>query len=692
MEHNAHSASPLDYASEESSSLTSTDEVPAAKQRTQTFRAITCTLPTRCATFGPENLSNPCRSSSNTDTAEEVEQRDRDKASTSYGDDHGSADDSSKAGSDDGTVDHPNTATLPSLADVGAALSSSIISSHDTSFCNSLLVSQGEALEAERTPSIDPRHTCVHRNPNSPLHSGLPIESVVEHCEGCGHPVSDESDNGATTTTTITATATTTRPHGSVNATVSKPPNREANASTHLPITPQVRLQHLPTSPVSDVRTLRDLLAWRSHLSGSQYSLELHQDDNNDDGRHASPTSKSAPPHPLVRDANHDGTVATDTQTEFPASSPVTPGLWRPTLPVGQPYFRTPPSLPSPLDPVTASAMSATAEPISRHASGDDVAHQRSGASPLSIRPSRPPRLASNRFTSSELDDSFSSACTSHITSPAMAVPPHHAVSSPSESRTRLEREHCGCGDGATHHRSYDLPHSNISSPVLVTPLTARRAVVQDTRQASQNAGASANLITVSSRSSDAKEEPVNSPASKVCPGGGLRGSSSSTSLHGGWGIEDHAPPRARGAGFSNLPALSPARYNLASRGSDASTTSPRSALAGYYSPSPSQDYVHGSPISFSHPSRAGEWDSSAYTSRADTDALLHRTTSSAVSTPPPLHSTVSHQAAKVWRGLKAPEEYPAFATPVDDDTNKEVVAFVTALLLVFCLGFIFAF
>jgi hypothetical protein len=184
----------------------------------------------------------------------------------------------------------------------------------------------------------------------------------------------------------------------------------------------------------------------------------------------------------------------------------------------------------------------------------------------------------------------------------------------------------------------------------------------------------------------------VNSPASKVCPGGGLRGSSSSTSLHGGWGIEDHAPPRARGAGFSNLPALSPARYNLASRGSDASTTSPRSALAGYYSPSPSQDYVHGSPISFSHPSRAGEWDSSAYTSRADTDALLHRTTSSAVSTPPPLHSTVSHQAAKVWRGLKAPEEYPAFATPVDDDTNKEVVAFVTALLLVFCLGFIFAF
>ena len=748
MECHNRSTSPLGYTSDGGSSVSSASGPPEVKQRTQTFRLLTRTPPNRCSTIGPESVFPSSPSPSNIDVMQGGEDENGEEAEKKYGRCDGDCSSSSSSsssnndnccnntsGSDEERSVEPNAATtLPSLAEVGAAPSSaSIISSHDTSFRNSLVVSQEEQVTAgdERMPSMDPRRTLTHKRGGS---GSFTVDQrttphTLHEVEGDRRDAKEVNTSNTTRTTTATPqagpAAKLSIPRvGSEVGCPRKPSSSEESLSVHSYTAVGSRVRSHPASPAGDVRTLRDLLMWRSRLSDSQYFLDgSHEHDGEgtactEDGHaKANPFSKSAPAPQERASEFHP--------SEQPALTPVTPELWTP-MPVQQRNLHAPPLLPSLFDPASASALSVTAAPASHRGSRDDLADRRAspsgGTSPFSSRlqtspptPSQQPphqqqqqlqqqqlqrRTTSNYLSKSELDDSFASSVTSHITSPVTALPPHHAISSPYDSRPRISTEHY-CGAGVS-------PFSNVSSPILSTPMTARAAAVHDTRRASHDAGetsanANANSHQSANNSNRTNSSPYNSHAdgrqnsmasSRAHPAVSPA-SSSSHSISSAWGIEDHAPPHPRSVGFHHLPVSSPIRHHLASRSSEASA-SPRNALACLHSPATSQDVLHSTSANFSPVCRgtggAGGGDSSSQASQCGTVAHPHGATSSAMSTPSlPIAKATPRERTKLWRGLKAPEEYPAFATPVDDDTNKAVVAFVTGVLLLLLLGFIFA-
>lgn len=741
MERQFRTASPLGYFSDGSVSASSTENDPPTKQRTQTYiarspttaaatttvTATTHTPPARCSTLGPESVTQPSHSSPDANTTEE----DEEAGINSTIDNNTETEDE-----DDRPLPQSVTRTLPLLSDLGAALSSSMISSHDTSFCNSLMVNQGEVTS--RLPLLDPHHTPTAaaytqqeqqqyggnsnhyadtRNVISSVEGVLEGKSATSAAVGGGNKDAGLAslEGGATTSSASTGVH-------SLPTTAPSPPSlsnpndlaaaqqpqrsRHASFSNMSPTASGLRQRRGLASPAGDVRTLHDLLAWRSHLSDSQRSGDTHRESRDDDSSgggggvntascNGSPFSKSVPTPPPVR------AIETNMVFHFPASTPVTPGLWYPTIPVAETHINNPdstststsshtnhnhehhqmhapPFLASLVGHESVSQLSATAAPRSRNGSREALGAPRTCGSPCNASSpvsahSPTQRLASNHFSRSELgDSSASSTATSHLASPASALPPlhhPHPVSSPCEAKP-----HCAEGGGFAPS----------------TPVTTRATKVLDTRHAAQEKGSEGcqhhshhsshsghhHHSDTRGSGSNAASHPAASPAS-------------SSSLSGVWGVEDYAPAHTRSsAGAHHLggpTAAFPFRHHSVTSGQASRCSepamSPRGELPALLATGGAADFVYGSPVCAGH-SALTPWG---------TAGPLHRTPSSALSTPHQLGERGVRDAARQWRGLQAPEEYPAFATPVDEDTNKAVVAFVTALLLLFCLGFIFA-
>ncbi|KPA78758.1 hypothetical protein ABB37_05873 [Leptomonas pyrrhocoris] len=663
-EHLRRSPSPLDRNTESAASMSSAEELPEPKLSTQTFRAIAHTPPSWLHLLGPESAVQVLQSSFD----EKAEQ----------------------SGNDGGELDHDgppglvDAGTPPLLADVDAVFTSSIISSHEASFCNSLIVTRGERQEQERTPSAVPHRALAHRRGGSFL-VDAPTHTNAEQGGG-DSGVDDSGDEKGNSGGDKDATpASSSAAPSSHNQQLSTHMADNLNVSTHSLTSARSRLRHRPVTPAGDVRTLHDLMMWRSHLPDSQRSSDLHRD--HDPPAEGSPLNKSVPA-PLRGGSGND-------PLHFPASSLVTPDVWNPVLLVraNLPATFSPPVL---FGPTAASASSATTAPASEYESccdvnDDDNIAGRRRTSPFSSYPSvhPPPRLSSNYGSRSDLEDSFSSTSTSHITSPATALLAHHLLSSPYDSRSRISGDHGVNGGGGGGSAGGHLPGRSVASSIFITPVTTRGVTVLDTRHAAPSSGRSSSSYTTQNTNpahSSNMERRDSQILSKIRAGAAPASPAPSTGS--GWAIEDHAPPHARSVGSSHLPALSPLHHKLPSRGSDASS-SPRSALLGFYSPSVSHDFLCGS-----HASKGGGGgggDSSSQGSHSGTVGQPTRRMSSSIFTTPALASVKGgHESTMRRRGLKVPEEYPSFATPVDDDTNKAVVAFVTALLLLFCLGLIF--
>lgn len=540
-----------------------------------------------------------------------------------------------------------NDTDVPPLlgGDPAAAHSSSIISSHDASFYNSLMVSRAENLDAlesctsrtgrnlisqsagaaaeryaqEQSPSAELRLSTPRRRlaPNSAVSQGGK-EEVAPNVEA--ETASQQHVSSGAAVRAVESVVAAAGPH-SVGA--------EDHSSGS-----QAHAHECLTSPAGNVKTLEGLLDWRAHLSAWQQSVGTqeshHTDGNNNTVKHM--CNDQASERNMVGRVNRKGALASE-GSQVSSRSECLQGCHGGC-------HRTPAASSS--SPSTDAITSAE----SNAAGGDTIAvtHNPQG------QHSHPPSGAASQ---TEVVDAFftkesSSASSSHPRSPAQVD--GHPWST--QLSAHLE-QHFSTGD-------------NLATQA---PPTAHVTII-DGRVLRERGGTGKS--------------------------GRPRGAGSPTlSLSRcveGIGLEDHHPPNSTGHS-------SPYSHSALPHGVER-----RSWVRSALPPSaPTHILLHSSPVggfdgcrsrdncnnphSGSNKSTIGSAGIQRQHSReASLSQATPRTPESwrhRVKAMPPM--------AKPLRELAVEEKYPVFSVPVDEETNKAVVAFVSGLVLLICLVFICA-
>ncbi|KPI87510.1 hypothetical protein ABL78_3421 [Leptomonas seymouri] len=635
--HGGHSASPPGCPSGGAGPL-SPDVAPLQrKQDTPACRSGAHTTPVQCPTQSPGSFTQHFQPSDNAATGRGAE--------------------------DEGELHHGEpqrpvgVGPPPSLAGIGSASSCSAISSHNVSFGDSLAVRHGEKLRQQRLCSVPPRRAFAQTH-SSPSLVDAPPHLSVERSDGVGpqeggggvegKPAAPFNKNPSRCEKVLPI-----RNPKSATLSRGKPRGRDNSLAAPSPTTARSPLRRHVTSPESDIRTLRSFLTWRSQLPKSQRSSCWPY--VRDAPATRNPRSTSAPATSRRRSES--------SPSQRPVALPVADSVLSPT-PNTRTTVHALHSLPPLCAPISASVVGVKATPASRRRSCDDgasqSARQTSGAIPLSTgAAASPPRLACKCPSRSEYEDSFSSSSCSHITSPATIMQACHASSLSCNSSI-------GTNGGASIHDGGGIStHSGDFSAIRSTPVMA-----PGTRPVTGKPNSSSNSNFNSNEAKDASMEWEGRNALPELRPGGTPLLPAPTAVSG-LGIENQAPRDARSTGLSHPPTMSLIRHNLANHGSDLSA-SLNGAPMKSCSPAVSQNLAYRIPASRGR----GRDESSRKVNQP-----------SVVEHPHPTKSSVIMQMS---RGLVL-EEYPAFATPLDDDTNKAVVGLVTLLLLVLCLGFIFS-
>lgn len=529
--------------------------------------------------------------------------------------------------------------------DPAAARSSSIISSHNASFYSSLMVSRAENLDGlesctsrtgrnlispstgataeryayEQSPSVEPHLSTPKRRlaPNSADSQGGK-EEVAPNTEA--ETTSERpASSGAAARTAESGVAIT----GS-HSVGGEDHRSDSQAHAH---------RSLP-SPAGNVKTLEDLLDWRSHLSAWQRSVGTHEshntDGNNTTVKHMcnSQTSEGN----MVGPANRKGAPASE-------GSQVSPRLECLQACHGGCHRTTAASSSSPsTDAITPAESNAPG--------GDTIAvihNPRSQHSHPSSGAASQTEVVNTFFTKES-----SSASSSHPQSPAQ-VDGHLW-------NTQL-------------HVHLEQHFSTDENPATQAPPTAHVTII-DGRVVREGGGTGKN--------------------------GRPRGAGSPTlsSLRclEVTRLEDHTSPNSTGHS-------SPYSHFALPHGVERRSWS-RNALLP---PVPTPILPHSSPVggfdgcrsrdNWSNPHTGSNKStvSTAGIQRQDSrEALLSQATPRTpelwrhkVKAMPPM--------VKPLRELAREEEYPLFAVPIDEETNKAVVAFVSGFVLLICLVFICA-
>ncbi|CBZ36605.1 hypothetical protein, unknown function [Leishmania donovani] len=540
-----------------------------------------------------------------------------------------------------------NDTDVPPLlgGDPAAARSSSIISSHDASFYSSLMVSRAENLDAlesctsrtgcnlispstgaaaeryahEQSPSAEPRLSTPGPRlaPNSAdSHGGK--EEVAPNAEA--EIASEQPVSSGAAVRTVESGVAATGPH-SVGA--------EDHSSGS-----QAHAHKCLASPVGNVKTLEELLDWRSHLSAWKQSVGAHESHNTDgnDNTVKHMCNDQASEGNMVGRVNRKGAPASE-GSQVSSRSECLQGCHGGC-------HRTP----------AASSSSPSTDAItpaeSNAAGGDTIAVTHNPQSQHS-------HPSSGAASQTEVVDTFftkesSSASSSHPRSPAQVD--GHPWST--QLNAHLE-QHLSTGE-------------NLATQA---PPTAHVTII-DGRVLREGGGTG---------------------KSGRPRGAGPPTLSSSRCLEV-TGLEDHHPPSSTG---HSSPYSHPALTHGVERRPWVRSALPPSAHTPIL--------LHSSPVGGFDGCRSRDnWNNPHSGSNKSTISSAgiqrqHSREESLSQATPRTPESWRHKVkamppmVKPLRELAMEEEYPVFAVPVDEETNKAVVAFVSGFVLLICLVFICA-
>lgn len=605
-------------------------------------------------------------------------------------------------GSGGGGDDDGSELQLLGSSCVAAATVSSVISSHEASFCNSLMASQGRNLNemedcvaragALRTsyPAV-PEFAAVEGLPRFGAHA-LEAEQADAYEARAGLAAGEahaEPEPESASPTTPQAGS-----HEAESCTFATHPRTTSSDAAHSGSDvagsgggPRRRRASGLGRPVGmasgDVKTLKELLEWRSHLSSPQRSLdgrgsansecghdEGDDEDDADDVVKGTPCSDNSAHEGPLGPIRRSSPAAIGTATSA-AAPPAPPAVKQRLVSPAEQRQLPPPALlvrqqSSPRVHSTRgchvgfrdASLGASSSSHSMTPVAVTTPAEGSGPSALSHFPrGRSSHPSSGGTSQTELADALYAVRTSSNASPSQPRSP-----------AQLEEGSSSSGGGGDSAGAAWYPQVNgfleqrrrISPQGTPIGLRGGRVTVSDTRVAMRR---SERISAVGSPTSVAS-----SPYSE------------------GLGIEDYAPSSGV-SGSSHGSPFGPAPYR---HGLDRRPAT----RAGLPPLGPTSTHASGCSRESNEP-ETGKSPLDAGALSRPLSQPLSRHMSSAYTTPrrgssPQLHkSHDSSELAGPWNrsGL---EEYPSFAVPVDEETNKAVVALVTGLLLAVILGFIY--
>ncbi|CAJ1031628.1 hypothetical protein, conserved [Leishmania lindenbergi] len=541
----------------------------------------------------------------------------------------------------------------PSLSgDLPAALSS-IISSHEASFYGSLMLNRATNLDELEGCTNHTERGCIEtatgaaaekyayeQRPPVEAHLSTPRHTLAQSSVDW---TGDEKEVvlGAVAETASSSATAKTAESEVVATRLYSVGVEETSCSGRQPQTHHCRL----ASQAGDVKTLTELLDWRTHLSAWQQSLDAHEDHNTDDDGALKDTCSDQAGHvypvgPMSRERAPASTRPTIKVAEVLEGSQAPPrGASLQCCHVGlhgTPATSSSPSTPA-ITPAESNAAGGGSMVVAQH-------HR-----------SRQSHASSDAASQTELTDAFFATKISLNASPLQPRSPAQME----EGHPRHAQPHAHL---VPHFFSYENPVTRVP-PIPHATITDAR-VVRDggrTSKSGRPSGAGSPTSPSSWRLEGTEVEGHTSPGSTQH----RSPFSHSPFLHGlerrSWARSSLPPP-------ANNPVL---LYSTPPGGFDGYR-----ARDSWNSPRPGNGKIAISSIGIPR--------------------QLSRDVSSSQATPrtpePWRHKTKAMlPTGKPGKDLIAEDEYPVFAVPVDEETNKAVVAFVSGVILLICLVFIFA-